>query len=451
MIKNRVRALAVAISMMASLLAGAVNAPAVQAADNCTKTLKIWTFGDVFLGRLMSQYKNANPGICFEITKKDLDPLNGTQMVTACAAAASHTGPDIAAVEIQYSGYWRSYPQCFVDLRTMRRTSDRKTASDLKSLYLPWRWANGVAYNGNVIGMPTDVGGLEVAYRWDLLKAAGLPYKRADVSKAISTWDKFIAFGTRYMAKLTKAQKAQKMGFLDSAGAIYTAMINQGTKKYYENNGTAAGKLIYSTNPTIKNAYNMTVKALKAGIGTRVAQFSSDWTVGMQKGKYAMMLAPAWMMDYIKQQASSTSGKWDLADVPGGGGNQGGTQLTIPTSGSIANRQAAYDFLTWYVAPAQQKYTFLNYGMFPTAVSLYKDADVTGFKDPFFNNAPVGAIYAEGVQKLKPIFSGKFERKIDQEIGAALTRIDVAISKKKSFNAENEWKTAMGKIKKVAK
>lgn len=447
---TRLRSITLAFALMLSTLVG-VALPSTVQAEECTTTLKIWSFGDVFLPRLILQYKQENPGICFDIKKSDLDPLNGTQMITACAAANSHTGPDIAAVEIQYSGYWRAYPQCFVDLRTLKRKSDGKSAKELKNLYLPWRWDNGVAYNGNVIGMPTDVGGLEVAYRWDLLKAKGLPYKRAAVSKAISTWPKFIALGKKYMAKLSKAEKAQKMGFIDNAGAMYTAMINQGTKKYYENNGTAAGRLVYSSNPTIKKAYDTTVQALQAGIGTRVAQFSSDWSVGMQKGKFAMMLAPAWMMDYIKQQASGTKGKWDIANIPGGGGNQGGTQLTIPTAGNVANRQAAFDFLTWYVAPAQQKFAFLTYGMFPTAVSLYKDPEVTGYKDPFFNNAPVGKIYSTGVQKLKPIFAGKYDRAIDKEIGAALTRIDVLISKKKAFNALNEWKTAMNNIAKIAK
>ncbi|MFZ9309862.1 MAG: extracellular solute-binding protein, partial [Candidatus Nanopelagicales bacterium] len=140
-----------------------------------------------------------------------------------------------------------------------------------------------------------------------------------------------------------------------------------------------------------------------------------------------------------------------IANIPGGGGNQGGTQLTIPTAGNPLNRQAAWDFLSWYTAPEQQKFAFLTYGMFPTTVSLYKDPEVTGFNDPFFNNAPVGKIYSSGVQKLKPIFAGKYDRAIDKEIGAALTRIDVLISKKKAFNALNEWKTAMTNIAKIAK
>jgi len=442
MVAKRIKALMVAVGLTLSLLIAPMTQGSAAGADPCTTTLKIWTFGDVIEPLMVRKYKTLHPEVCLDIKKSDLDPLNGTALVTACAAANAHTGADIAAIEISYSGYWRSYPQCFVDLKTMHATGSNKSATEMKADYLPWRWANGVAYNNNVIGIPTDVGGLQVAYRWDLLKAKGMPYKRADVSKAWSSWDKFIAFGKTYMSKLSPAEKKDKAAFMDNAGAIYTAMINQGTEKYYRNDGTPNGQLIYSTNPQIKKAYNTTVTALQAGIGARIAQFSSDWNVGMNKNKFAVMLSPAWMMDYIKQQAEGTAGKWDIANIPGGGGNQGGTQLSIPTSGNPANRQAAWDFISWYLAPAQQKLVFTTYGLFPSTPSLYKDPEVVGFKDPFFNNAPVGQIYAAGVQKLKPIFEGKKQRAIDNAIGAALTRVDT-----KKMTPAASWTKAMSEIK----
>lgn len=424
---------------ISSLLMLAMLSPAKAANE---VTLSVWTFGDVFQPALLREYKQLHPEVTLAIKKSDLDPLNGTNMVTACAAKSTQSGPDIAAVEISYSGYWRSYPQCFVDLRTMKSTAGGKSANELKADYLAWRWENGVAYNKAVIGIPTDVGGLEVAYRWDLFKKAGLPYTRDEVSKAWTTWPKFIDFGKKYMAKLTPAQKKQGIGFMDNGGAIFTAMLNQGTEKYYRNDGTPEGKLVYSTNPQVKLAYNTTITALKAGIGTRVSQFSSDWNVGMNTGKFAVILAPAWMMDYIKQQAPSTEGKWDIANIPGGGGNQGGTQLTIPTSGKPENRQAAWDFITWYLAPEQQLKVFKMYGLFPSTPALYSDPALANYKDPFFNNAPVGAIYAEGVKKLKPLFEGKKQRAIDAAFGNALAR--VAANK---MTPQASWDKAMSEIK----
>jgi cellobiose transport system substrate-binding protein len=386
---------------------------------SCT-VLKVETFGDVIQPALVADYRKLHPEIKLSIKKSDLDALNGTSLYTQCAAGGAGN-PDIAAVEISYSGFWRSYPQCFTDLRTLRTTVGNKSANELKKDYLAWRWAQGVGYNDSVIGIPTDVGGLEVAYRWDLFKAKGLPYKRADVSKAWTTWPKFIEFGKKYMAKVSAADKKKNIGFMDNVATIYAAMMNQGTMKYYKNNGTDAGQLIFKTNPQVKLAFNTTIEAGKAGIGTRIGQFSSDWNVGMSKGTFAVMLAPAWMMDYIKGQAPSTKGKWDIADIPGGGGNQGGSQLTIPKGAK--HKQEAWDFISWYLAPAQQLKVFQIYGLFPSTPSLYTDSDLVGFKDPFFNNAPTGAIYADGVKKLKPIFEGKLQRCIDMAMGSAISLV----------------------------
>ena len=385
----------------------------------CT-VLKVETFGDVIQPALVADYRKLHPEIKLSIKKSDLDALNGTSLYTQCAAGGAGN-PDIAAVEISYSGYWRSYPQCFTDLRTLRTSVGNKSATELKKDYLPWRWEQGVGYNDSVIGIPTDVGGLEVAYRWDLFKSKGLPYKRADVSKAWNTWPKFIEFGKKYMAKVSAADKKKNIGFMDNVATIYAAMMNQGTQKYYKNNGTDAGQLVFKTNPQVKLAFNTTIDAGKAGIGTRIGQFSSDWNVGMTKGTFAVMLAPAWMMDYIKGQAPTTKGKWDIADIPGGGGNQGGSQLTIPKGAK--HKQEAWDFISWYLAPAQQLKVFQIYGLFPSTPSLYTDPDLVGFKDPFFNNAPTGAIYADGVKKLKPIFEGKLQRCIDMAMGSAISLV----------------------------
>jgi cellobiose transport system substrate-binding protein len=66
---------------------------------------------------------------------------------------------------------------------------------------------------------------------------------------------------------------------------------------------------------------------------------------------------------------------------------------------------------------------FKTYGLFPSTKSIYSDPALVNYKDPFFNNAPVGKIYLTGIQKLKPIFEGKLQRAIDQVIGAGLGRV----------------------------
>ena len=439
-----------AIAAAIAISTGVLTTPA-KAADPVTIT--IWTFGDVIQRNLVVEYKALHPEVTLSIKKSDLDPLNGTNMVTTCTTWKQNktlTVPDVVAVEVSYSGYWRSYPSCFQDLRKMT-TSDANvsagvaaglTANNLKKDYLAWRWDQGVAYDDSVIGIPTDVGGLEVAYRVDLFKKAGLPTDRVAVGKLWPTWEAFIATGQKYMGKLSAADKKAGKGFIDNTGTIYAAIMNQGTEKYYRNDGTDTGKLIYDTNPQVTKAWNTTIKATEAGIGTRIGQYTSDWNTGMNKGTFATILAPAWMMDYIKAQAPDTKGKWDIANLPVGGGNQGGTQLTIPAWAK--NKQAAYDFLTWYLAPAQELKVFNTYGLFPAASATYTDAALLNFKDPFFNNAPVGQIYAKGVSKLKPIFEGKLQRAIDQAIGAGLGRVAA-----KKMDAKKSWAQVLTDLKKV--
>ena len=435
----------IALSTVAILAAGILGTPARAAGEPVT--IKIWTFGDVIQRNLILEYDKLHPEVTLEIKKSDLDPLNGSNMVTACTAK---TGPDIVAVEVQYSGYWRSYPKCFTDLRSMKTSAtnvvagipEGKNALYFKKNYLPWRWDQGVGYDESVIGFPTDVGGLEVAYRVDLFKKAGLPTERGAVGKLWPTWDKFIETGIKYNKSLSAADKKANKGFIDNAGTLYAAIMNQGTEKYYKNDGTDSGKLIYDKNPQVKKAWNTTIKATEAGIGTRIGQYTSDWNIGMNKGTFATILAPAWMMDYIKQQAPKTAGKWDIASLPGGGGNQGGTQLTVPSYAE--NSQAAYDFIAWYLAPEQQLKVFKTNGLFPAASVLYDDAALLDYKDPFFNNAPVGKIYATGVKKVKPIFEGKLQRAIDQAIGAGLGRVAA-----KKMDAKKSWAQVLADIKKV--
>jgi cellobiose transport system substrate-binding protein len=427
--------------------AGLLTVPA-KAADPVTLT--IWTFGEVIQPGLQREYKALHPEVKITAIKYGVDDVH-QKTIQSCQTGGV---ADIIAFEVPYSGYWRTgkRPDCFQDLRKMT-TSDTNvsagvaaglTANDIKKNYLPWRWEQGVAFNDSVIGIPTDVGGLQVAYRTDLFKKAGLPTDREAVSKLWPTWDAFIATGQKYVAKLTPAEKKSGKSFLDESGSIYKAIMNQGTMKYYQPDGTDAGKLVYKTNPQIKKAWDTTVKALNAGIGARLAAFSSDWNIGMNKGAMAAILAPAWMLDYIKKQAPATKGKWDIADLPVSGGNEGGTELGIANNSK--NKQAAYDFLTWYLAPEQQLKVFKTYGLFPSTSVLYDDAALLDYKDPFFSNAPVGKIYTKGVLKLKPIFEGEQQRKIDSTFGDALSRVAG-----KKMTSEKSYALAISDIDKLFK
>ncbi|GAF20371.1 sugar binding secreted protein [Bacillus sp. JCM 19046] len=65
-------------------------------------------------------------------------------------------------------------------------------ATDLEGDYLDWKWQQASSDDGSVIGIPTDIGPMAMAYRVDLFEEAGLPTDPDEVAEVMSTWDDYI-------------------------------------------------------------------------------------------------------------------------------------------------------------------------------------------------------------------------------------------------------------------
>ncbi len=175
---------ALLLTALALLVGGLVAAPAKAAAP---VTINIWTFGNVIEPKMKARYEKMHPNVkIVTVNKGGPDQLAQALIV----AFQAHRTPDIAAIETSWSGLFRDYPSNFVDLRKAPYN-----ANNIKKNYVGWRWAQGTGKGGEVIGLPTDVGGLEVAYRVDLFKKAGFPTQRDAVGRMWPTWDKFIEVG----------------------------------------------------------------------------------------------------------------------------------------------------------------------------------------------------------------------------------------------------------------
>jgi cellobiose transport system substrate-binding protein len=105
---------------------------------------------------------------------------------------------------------------------------------------------------------------------------------------------------------------------------------------------------------------------------------------GLSNGAFATMLCPGWMLGVISGNAKDVTG-WDIANVfPGGGGNWGGSYLTVPANGkNVAAAQELADWLT-----STQLKAFENAGTFPSQVDAMKSDTLLSSTNEFFNNAP---------------------------------------------------------------
>jgi cellobiose transport system substrate-binding protein len=107
----------------------------------------------------------------------------------------------------------------------------------------------------------------------------------------------------------------------------------------------------------------------------------------------------------IKERAGDAGkNKWDIATIPGKGGNWGGSYLAIPQQGK--HKQQAFELIKFLTGKQGGLDAFAEAGPLPSSVSALADPKLTGATNEYFNNAPVGQIYASAAKNLKPIYLG---------------------------------------------
>jgi cellobiose transport system substrate-binding protein len=102
------------------------------------------------------------------------------------------------------------------------------------------------------------------------------------------------------------------------------------------------------------------------------------------------------MMGYIQGNAPDTKGKWDIAKIPGGSGNWGGSYVTVPAQGK--NVDAAVELAKWLTAPEQNIKLFTSIGNFPSQESTWSQPEIADFTSEFFSGAPAGKIYPASLE-----------------------------------------------------
>jgi cellobiose transport system substrate-binding protein len=234
---------------------------------------------------------------------------------------------------------------------------------------------------------------------------------------------------------MAKAEKGK--AFVDAAGNIYNPVLGQQEVGYFDKSET----LRMDGGPKV--AWDVATKVIDSGISANLATWSAEWNAGFKNGKFATLACPAWMVGYIKGQAPATEGKWQVADIPGDGGNWGGSFLTIPKQGK--NVEEAYKFINWATAPEQALTIFKNVGNLPAQPAIWKDPAFTGYKNDFFAGQNTGAIFAQTALDLKPQYSGKKNGVVRAAVEAELTKVQNG-----QVSAAEGWTNAVAAAEKAA-
>ncbi|HEX6148348.1 extracellular solute-binding protein [Nocardioides sp.] len=368
-------------------------------ADGVT-TITVATFNEFGYEGLIDEWNAANDDIKIEQVKVGTWDDAKANLYTKLAAGSGLS--DIEAIEGDAMPAIMAESGAFVDL----------TDDELDGRWLPWVEEKTLNADGQMIGYATDIGPEGICYRADLFKKAGLPTDREEVAGLMGTWDDYFALGEEFIKKVPDT------AWYDSSGGLAQAMLNQVANPFETDDNT-----VEVENDELKAVWADVTGNIEKGLSTKLPQWSDDWTASFQNDGFATMACPGWMLGVVEGNAEGVEG-WDIANVfPGGGGNWGGSFLTVPSQGE--NVEEAKEVAAWLTAPEQQVKAFAAKGTFPSQVEALESDEVTSATNAFFNDAPTGQILAERAQAVtvQPYKGPKYSD-ILQAFQAAVLRVD---------------------------
>ncbi|MBG0817679.1 ABC transporter substrate-binding protein [Planomonospora sp. ID82291] len=304
---------------------------------------------------------------------------------------------DIVGIDEGAMGLMKARPQFFADLGQFGLDSR-------KADFPAAKWENGINKDGKLFALGTDIGGMTMCYRKDLFEKAGLPTDREEVGKLWPDWAAFMEAGKKFQAANTGKGDPK---FLDGPNTLYNVVLSQegpknGNIAYFD----TSNQLVIDKNPAVKTAFDTVKSFSEAGLTAKLASFTPEWNAAIKKGGFATMGCPAWMLGVVSGAAGDENkGKWDVAAVPGGAGNWGGSYLAVPAQSK--HQKEAAEVLNYLTGKEGHVMAFQEAAAFPSSLPAQQDPAVADLKNEFFNDAPTGQIFGASVKDLLPLFLGE--------------------------------------------
>ena len=402
-----------ALGTLAVLLAGSVTAcggDSEGGEDGGPVTISVATFNEFGYEDLIDEWNSSHDDIKIKQVKVGTWDDAKANLYTKLAAGSGLS--DIEAIEGDAMPAILSEEGAFADL----------TDEELDGRWLDWVAEKATNADGQMIGYATDIGPEGICYRSDLFRKAGLPTDREKVAELTGTWDDYFATGEDFVKKMPDT------AWYDSSGGLAQAMLNQVENPFETDDNT-----VDVENADLEGLYADITGNIEKGLSTQLPQWSDDWTASFQKDGFATMACPGWMLGVIEGNAEGVDG-WDIANVfPGGGGNWGGSFLTVPAQGD--HIEEATEVAAWLTAPEQQVKAFEAKGTFPSQVEALSSEEITSATNEFFNDAPVGEILADRAEAVtvQPYKGPKYSD-ILTAFQTAILRVDDG-----SMDADKSW------------
>jgi cellobiose transport system substrate-binding protein len=415
---RRAAAFAMALGLVAAV--GGCTQEAVDVSGNGPVTVVLQYFGKPGFDKAIDDFRTAHPNIHVRVQNmgelKDFQPK-----LVQWLAAGKGAGDVVMLEEGTLLGFVQD-SQNFTNLLDLG-------AGNLKDSYLPYKWQSALTAGGKLIGLGTDVGGLAMCYRSDLFAKAGLPTDRDAVSNLWKTWDDYVAVGQKFAAKVKDA------AWLDSATSIMQPYIMQNSDTWFYSRDN---RFIGDVNPIVRRAWDFGLKLASNGLTAKLVRWDPDWVAAFKNAAFATVPCPAWYTGVIESNTGEAGkGKWDIATIPGGSGNWGGSYLAIPKQSH--KKQQAFELVKYLTGVEGEISEYKAVGAMPSNTKALDDPRFRDSTNAYFRDAPTGVIFGNSAKALKPIYLGPMH----QQIWENVVEPEMQAAERGKLSSAAAWKKAM--------
>ncbi|MEU2621396.1 extracellular solute-binding protein [Streptomyces sp. NPDC007157] len=333
--------------------------------------------------------------------------------------------PDIAGLKGEDMASYLPNANQFVDLRTLG-------ADKYKSQFLSWKWDQGIADDGTVVGFPIDCGPVAHFYQYQVFQKAGLPYEPDDVSAELNTWEKFFAAGEQLKKRIPGTC------LLSDVNAVFENVVQQGSRRYVDKDRHFIGDQDH-----VRRAWALAVEAKRRGIVSDLVSGTPDQLSALQDGKLPSQLNASWATNDIKTGVPKTKGRWRVAQMPVRPSNNGGSFLSITKE--CREPEQAFRIIAWMLNAANQAQGFVDAGLFPSTPASYAMKTLRA-PDPFFGGQVTMDVFGPAAQKIAVAYNSPFDVALSQPLKDEIKNVGVL-----GKNPEQAWKDAMSKCRRIAK
>ncbi len=388
-INKTLSVLAAAALSFSGVVAGGTSAFAASAAGTPTKgpvtlTIMSWNIAEATLQKDAEMFHKLHPNVTFKYVTEASPTFAYTKLNAELAAGSGL--PDIVSIETSHAqSFLSKFPNSFLNVTNQVKS--------LKPLFAQSKWSALTESNGQVYGIPWDIGPTMMFYRRDMFKEAGIN------PNSIKTWSQYIAAGKKLVKHFHGKVKMTAVNYDDDG--IFKMMTNEQGSFYFNPKGQIA-----VSNPAGIKAVTTEQQLVKAGIAMQVPS-ANGWNATISaftNNQIASVAMGVWYVGTIETSAPNQKGKWGVFPLPAftpkgsHAANLGGSNVMI--SANTAHPRTAFEFAKYAMTNQAALNVSMNYGIFPSYIPYFKSP---AFKKglPFFGGQNVFGYAASIANQIK--------------------------------------------------